>query len=134
MKNQTGQSIIEFAIIAMLFFLVFFGIMEFGFLMYNQQIVTNAAREGARFGILARLPENKIDINDIKGKSSEYAENNLISFGDKKFDPQAAFESGENYCSKFQDKLTVTVRYDYGFLFLPFAKKTLGATAVMFCE
>lgn len=134
MKREEGQTIIEFALIAIMFFMVFFGIIEFSFLMYNQQVVANAAREGARFGIVSRPDANKILVGDIENKAREYAENNLVSFGDKNFVPQATIEPSAPSCTHFQDKLTVDVRYDYSFLFLPFVKKTLGSTAIMFCE
>ena len=42
----------EFAIIAPVFFMVVLGIIEFGRMAMVQQVITNAAREGARIGVL----------------------------------------------------------------------------------
>ncbi len=42
----------EFAIVAPLFFLLIFGMIEFGRMVMVQQIITNASREGARVAVL----------------------------------------------------------------------------------
>ncbi|HVA87282.1 MAG TPA: TadE/TadG family type IV pilus assembly protein [Candidatus Saccharimonadales bacterium] len=42
----------EFALVAPLFFLLVFGLIEFGRAMYYVQILNNAAREGARYAIV----------------------------------------------------------------------------------
>jgi hypothetical protein len=43
----------------------FSGSSKFGLLIYNQQVVTNAGREGARHGIVARPDDYKITKNNI---------------------------------------------------------------------
>lgn len=42
----------EFAIVAPLFFLLIFGMIEFGRVIMVQQVLTNASREGARLAVL----------------------------------------------------------------------------------
>ena len=54
--SQRGASAVEFALILPLLIVLTFGIIEFGLLMYNQQVLTNAAREGARYGIVQTDP------------------------------------------------------------------------------
>jgi len=49
-KKQRGQSLVEFALIAPLFLLLVFGIVDFGIAFYSWITITNAAREGARLG------------------------------------------------------------------------------------
>jgi len=44
-----AQNMVEFAIAAPILFLMIFGIMEGGWLYYNQNQITDAAREGARY-------------------------------------------------------------------------------------
>ncbi len=56
LKNERGGSLIEFVLIAWVLFLILFGIIEFGLIMYNQAVITNASREGARYGIVSRAP------------------------------------------------------------------------------
>jgi len=134
LKNESGAGLVEFTLIALLLFTVLFGIFEFGFLLYNQQIITNAGREGARYGIVMRPPGNKIQISEITTIVENYAEDRIISFGAKNFTVTPQFELGGTNCTDFQEALTVDVTYDYSFLFLPFATKTLGTKAVMLCE
>lgn len=43
---------VEFAVVAPLFFLLVFGMIEFGRMVMVQQVITNASREGARIGVL----------------------------------------------------------------------------------
>ncbi len=44
-----AQNMVEFAIAAPILFLMIFGIMEGGWLYYNENQITDAAREGARY-------------------------------------------------------------------------------------
>jgi Flp pilus assembly protein TadG len=50
--NQYGQSMIEFGLILPLLVLVVAGIVDLGRAFYASITITNAAREGARFGTL----------------------------------------------------------------------------------
>jgi Flp pilus assembly protein TadG len=50
--NRRGVAVVEFAVVAPVFFLFVFGMIEFGRMVMVQQIITNAAREGTRVGIL----------------------------------------------------------------------------------
>lgn len=50
-KHESGQAMIEFALILPLFILILFGILEFGVYFTQSLSVTSAAREGARLGI-----------------------------------------------------------------------------------
>jgi Flp pilus assembly protein TadG len=43
---------VEFAVVAPVFFLLVFGMIEFGRMVMVQQIITNASREGARLAVL----------------------------------------------------------------------------------
>ena len=50
--DDTGAELIEFAIVLPILLLVVAGIMDFGFLFQRYEVVTNAAREGARVAVL----------------------------------------------------------------------------------
>ena len=52
--SHKGVAAVEFALILPLLLVISFGLIEFGLFMYNQQVITNAAREGARVGIVQR--------------------------------------------------------------------------------
>lgn len=47
-----GQALAEFALVAPIFFLLLFSIIDFGRYVYYVQILNNAAREGARYAIV----------------------------------------------------------------------------------
>ena len=51
-KNQKGTSMAEFAVVALLFFMIIFGIIEFGRLLYTHNALTDATRRGARYAVL----------------------------------------------------------------------------------
>ena len=51
-KSSKGQALVEFALIAPLFFLLLYSIIEFGRYVYTVQVLNNAAREGARYAIV----------------------------------------------------------------------------------
>jgi Flp pilus assembly protein TadG len=51
-RNRRGAAAVEFAIVAPVFFLLVFGMVEYGRMIMVQQVITNAAREGARVGVL----------------------------------------------------------------------------------
>ena len=132
--KSAGFSLVEFSIVVLLFILVVFGIIDFGLLFYNQQVVTNAGREGARLGIVARPEDHKINKTDIIQEVNDFAESKIVSIGEKNFNVTPSFASGGNYCSGFQDVLSVKVTYNYNFIFLPFALLPLETTTTMVCE
>lgn len=51
-RNRTGAAVVEFAVVSPVFFLLVFGMIEYGRMVMVQQMLTNAAREGARVGVL----------------------------------------------------------------------------------
>lgn len=51
-RRAVGQALTEFALVAPLFFLLVFAIIDFGRYVYYVQILNNAAREGARYAIV----------------------------------------------------------------------------------
>lgn len=127
LKDQRGGETVEFAIVSLLLFTVLFAIIEFGLLMYNQQVITNAGREAARFGIVARPAGYKVTKVSIEQIARSYAENFIVSFKPKEFTVNS------NQCGEFRDLLKVDVSYKYSFLFLPHSLE-MGTTAAMICE
>jgi len=51
-RNRRGAAAVEFAVVAPVLFLMVFGMIEYGRAVMVQQIMTNAAREGARSAVL----------------------------------------------------------------------------------
>jgi hypothetical protein len=135
-KDQNGGAVVEFAIILPLLIALLFGIVEFGLLLYNKQIITNASREGARAGIVARDPR-LMDV-DIQTVIDKYADKYLVTFGTKNFPPPVILpvESARTGFL-FGTDLSVKITYDYDFLVLKafrFGPITLRAQTIMKME
>jgi Flp pilus assembly protein TadG len=52
MRGDVGQDLLEAAMILPVLLLILLGIMEFAIIIFSYDSVANAAREGARFGIV----------------------------------------------------------------------------------
>ena len=55
-QEENGAAAVELAILLPFLAVLVFGIIEFGLLLYNQQVITNASREGARAAIVGHCP------------------------------------------------------------------------------
>lgn len=60
-QNRRGAAAVEFAVVAPVFLLLVFGIIEFGRMVMVQQVITNAAREGARQGIIPGSSSSQVN-------------------------------------------------------------------------
>ena len=128
MKNDNkGVAIVEMAIVLPLLIIIVFGIIEFGFIIYDKAMITNASREGARAGIVFRvddtgpiLPNDAAVQSLIESRIQSYLSTYLISLGSAA--PIPSFANGGITTSLVGGtpggELTVTVNYDYSFLVL----------------
>jgi len=107
--------LVEFAILLPVFIVLVMGIVEFGLILFNQHVITNASREGARYGIVVRNPRRTAE--DIDGVVDSYVANHLISFGSEITEVLVTPETTEG--SSFGDDLRVDVGFHYDFLVLP---------------
>ncbi len=117
---------VEFAIVLPLLVLLVIGFIEFGILMHNKQVITNASREGARAAI---TPVPELDPGDVVQIVQTYSEDNLIYFGN--FSPVTVSPPPATPRS-FGEVITITVTWDYNFL-LP-AIIGLGPTITLGAE
>lgn len=69
LRSETGAEVVEFALTLPLLLLVVLGIIEFGFLFREYEVVTNAAREGARIAILPSYTDA-----DVTARVNDYLE------------------------------------------------------------
>lgn len=111
--NQRGGSAVEFAIVLFVLLLIVFGIIEFGLIFYNQQVITNASREGARFGIVMRVPRHSAD--EIAQVVSNYCQGRL--YPQNGTDPAVAVSAPSG--TGFGADLEVSISWPYDFIFLP---------------
>ena len=51
-RGEDGQAMVEFALILPIFLLILCGIIDFGWLFYNQLSLNKACREGARYAVV----------------------------------------------------------------------------------
>ena len=83
-KSERGATMVEFAIAATAFFLLFFGIIEFGWLFNGWITLNAAAREGVRLAVV----EHKGNETEIKNTVKSHAptfnldnDNIVVTFG-----------------------------------------------------
>lgn len=146
MNDQKGAAIVEFAVVLPLLLVLLFGIIEFGLIMYNKHIITNASREGARYGIVVEVPRrDDVKIRDkvikwIYPDSAKPDRSILVTFGedvlentDDDIEVRVCIDGDDCTISgnwaeissltsphpQFGDKLRVKINYDYDFLLLP---------------
>ncbi|WP_158590544.1 TadE/TadG family type IV pilus assembly protein [Noviherbaspirillum cavernae] len=122
--RQRGSQIVEFAFVLPVLVLMLLLIVDFGFLVYNKAVITNASREGARFGtVLTATPWTTASVAAV---ACNYARNSVInvSTGTRNAnctgtaDPTIVVSNPNgNVPPHFNDPVTVTVTYAYsGFL------------------
>lgn len=133
LRGERGGATVEFAIISIVLISIVFGIIEFGILMFDQHVLTNASREGARLGVVMRVPRvpdvvanPDCDVTPkvvgIKDAVLCYAKENMVSFGASgplDFDDIDVFPAEADRSGPlFGTELKVTVAYQYDFLIL----------------
>lgn len=126
LRGERGAAAIEFAIISVVLLLIVFGIIEFGILLFDKHILTNASREGARAGIVMRVP--RLSDAEIENIVRAYAREHMVSFrADIHLDfgpwpdenPEFKVEPvGPRVGNLFGTELVVTVKYPFNFLVL----------------
>ena len=81
LRDQSGAELIEMAIVTPILLMILAGIFDFGFLFRGWEVVTNAAREGARVGV---LPGYDCDAgsDDIESRVDEYMLASGFQIGD----------------------------------------------------
>ena len=72
-RRQSGQTLVEFALVAPLLLVVIFGTIEFCFLYQSANTVGFAAREGARVGAVLGPTDAAADSKIIRCSLSQYA-------------------------------------------------------------
>ncbi len=75
--KQKGAQAVEFALVLPFFILILFAVLDFGMLVYNKAIITNASREGARSGVVLSAATWNPDA--VMQTACNYARNTLIT-------------------------------------------------------
>src|SRR3712207_5372250 len=66
--ERSGQAVVEFAVVSLAFFMIVFGTIDFGRAVYMYSELSNAVREGARYGKM-----NPAETTNIKNRVIEKA-------------------------------------------------------------
>jgi Flp pilus assembly protein TadG len=128
--GERGTALVEFALAVPLIVAVLFGLVEFGYVVYAKGVITNASREGARFGVVLSTPR-KTEA-EVQAKVQEYLTKSGFT------DPVTVAAPGAGGAGG--TALNVNVSYTYTFQVLPrFVKDLVGsitmtANSVMLME
>lgn len=114
-RKYRGGALIEFVIIIPILVLLMIGILEASIMLYDKAMITNASREGARYGIVKRIP-TYATMTDVQNYTKTYLQNNLISFS--KTPTLTVTATSSTNPPAFESLLTVTVSYTYTYLAL----------------
>jgi Flp pilus assembly protein TadG len=147
LRKTSGAAAVEFALIASVLLLIVAGVLDFGHAWYMRQVITNASREGARYGITYQ--------SHIQGSSSvrtapsalnpsihDYVLNNYLTTTGLPTDANPTITpSGGGYGTGTKGsalQVTVTARKTWFIVstLVPGITNptTLSATTVMLCE
>lgn len=104
---RSGVAAIELALVAPVFFLLVFGLIEFGRMMMVQQSLTNAAREGCRTAVMA----STISSSDVDAAVRDYLQS-IMHNASNVDEVRVTVPSGLASCASGTD-LTVAVEVNY---------------------
>lgn len=116
--GDRGQALVEFAIIIPILLAVLLGIVEFARAWQIQQVVTNAAREGARVGVI-----NTNGSAEVYAAIQVYLESANVDIS------QADWTTGTVLSSTSGDPDTVMVSYNYTYSLFGPVMNLLGGGA-----
>ncbi|MFZ5453546.1 MAG: TadE/TadG family type IV pilus assembly protein [Thermodesulfobacteriota bacterium] len=108
-KGQRGASAVEFAVVAPLFVALLFAIVEFGMILYTKGMMTHAAREGARYGVVYCTPRRTV--GEIQNVVQHYLNLSGLTSGAVVTVTGAGGDTGGT--------LNVKVSYNYDFMVVP---------------
>ena len=126
-RRNNGSAIVEFALVLPFFILLVVGIVEFSRVLMVQQVITNAAREGARAGSIY------INDTDATTKATTISEGYLASSG---VNAELATVTPTITTTGGLPALQVLINYNYNSILTGFipgtpGTLTLSATAIM---
>ncbi|MEZ4520336.1 MAG: TadE/TadG family type IV pilus assembly protein [Thermomicrobiales bacterium] len=116
-KNSAAQGLVEFALVAPLFFLLVFGLVEGGRLIYSYNTVNHSAQEAARTAIL----EDTSGVAAVRDRAVAAADPLSVSAGDVDVEINGG---GTSFADRtIGDRVRVTVSYN----FVPVVGMVFGA-------
>jgi Flp pilus assembly protein TadG len=142
-RCDSGAEFVEFALAFPLLLLVVMGIIDFGVMFQQYQVLTNAAREGARIAVLpAYCPDTATCDANVSARVNEYVNAGLLGLGGT-VTVNPVFVSAVTVGGNCMNTATVTVSLNHQYLFLggiisyfggSFGSRTLNASSSMRSE
>ena len=136
LKLQTGSNIVEFALILPLLVVLVFGIIDFGLALFDKAVITNASREGARAGMVFKVP--RMTDAEIQAVVQNYTSTHLVTFGSPNLQTTITRIDNDGLGGNTSSGDTLSVRVDYPYNYLVMNKLipalgslNLRATSVM---
>lgn len=139
--RSRGQSLVEFALVIPVFFLLLAGVMDFGFMLYSRMTIINAAREGAR--VAAQTADRTTIPSIVPAKVQSVSTGLVTSSPDMtiavscvaiKTPGSCNFSSGTSATAGDAIRVTVSYRYHTFFPLLFGAIIDLGSSVQMVLE
>lgn len=124
--KQRGAAVVEFALILPILLGLLVGGIDASLALYDKAVITNASREGARAGIVARNPP--VSDERIREVVKQYALPALVSFGGQAADPTVSIQKT---IFNGDPALNVTVSYTFQGMALGSLFQSLGRPWVM---
>lgn len=123
-RDQSGQALIEFALVMPLLLLFLVGIIEFGRGWNNQQVITDAAREAARRCVISDATVTETDVKNV-------AKSAMAAAGIDPAPPVKVDVTGFARPNPTGEPCTIYIELPYTFTFLaPLMKWTTGQRTV----
>jgi Flp pilus assembly protein TadG len=93
--SERGSTVVESAIILLAFFMTVFGIFEAGRFLNTRQVLTNAAREGARLAVAPLSGTNTLpSTSEIQDRVNQYLASANITGATTTVDPAVSVVTG----------------------------------------
>jgi len=126
-RSEEGANLVEFALVLPLLLLVMLGIAEMGFMFQRYEVVTNAAREGARLAVLPGY-----GTTDVQTRVTAYVSSGRVPTSGT--NPKVLVENVSIPVSGGRPPMSakrVTVTYTYTFQFLNALSAFFGSHAAV---
>lgn len=124
LRADEAAQLVEFALVLPMLMLVMLGIAEFGFVFQRYEVVTNAAREGARMAVLPGYTATDVDARvrayTTQGRVPTTSTNPVVAVTD------VTIPVGAGLAPISAKRVTVT--YTHTYTFLPKIATWFGAT------